>query len=69
MEFYKDRPKISRIALDPYVSKRTGKSKPRAIHSQPGMSELLNIVAGLQKDVKRINKCFNNRRCQGIYKE
>ena len=32
--------------------------KPRRIGAKNGMPELINIVAGLQKDIKRINQCL-----------
>ena len=59
MNFYDEdkRPKIERIKIPQYTNKK-GKVFDRNIRAQPGMAELINIVAGLQKDVRRINKCL-----------
>ena len=41
------------------VQMNPGKNgKPRRIGAKNGMPELINIVAGLQKDIKRINQCL-----------
>ena len=57
MNFYDLKPRFDRITIDPYTNKK-GKVIERKVHAQPGMAELVNIVAGLQKDVKRINNCL-----------
>ena len=37
---------------------KKGKTYNRVVSFQPGYDDLVNIVAGLQKDVKRINQCI-----------
>ena len=37
---------------------KKGQTYPKQIQFQPGMESLVNIVAGLQKDVKRINQAL-----------
>ena len=51
---------LSNIKIPDYTNPKHPDRPPlhRQPHTQPGMSELVNIVAGLQKDVKRINACL-----------
>ena len=49
--------KIRSVQLNQGRTKR-GEAYDRQIQFKPGMEELVNIVAGLQKDVKRINKAI-----------
>ena len=58
MQFYKERPHFDRIAITPTYTNKKGKVINRTLRAQPGMAELVNKVAGLQKDVKRIKKCL-----------
>ena len=48
---------LRRYQLQQGINKK-GETYDRKIEFPPGMAELVNIVAGLQKDVKRINKAF-----------
>ena len=49
---------IGKIHIPAYNNPRTGKTISRTVKAENGMTELVNIVAGLQKDVKRINQCL-----------
>ena len=42
----------------PSGTDKKGKIYSRSLSFQPGYKDLVNIVAGLQKDVKKINQCL-----------
>ena len=65
----KERPRIGRIKIPQYYNKKKKENVDRTIHAQPGMAELVNIVAGLQKDVRRINKCLTLEGAQEYVKD
>ena len=64
MDFYKRGFQLDNIDIPDYTNPKHPTNPPakRKPHAQPGMSALLNIVAGLQKDVKRINVCLTKQR-------
>ena len=54
---YSVAPGIEGRAL-PSGTDKKGKIYGRSLSFQPGYKDLVNIVAGLQKDVKKINQCL-----------
>ena len=66
MEFYDSGFQFDNIVIPDYLNPKhpTNPLVSRKPHAQPGMSELVNIVAGLQKDVKRINACLTKQGAQ-----
>ena len=54
---------LSSFAIPPGTDKK-GRQYDRQIGYDPGMKQLVEIVAGLQKDVKRINKCLTLKGAQ-----
>ena len=63
MDFYKSGFQLDNIVIPDYQNPMHPDNplvKPKT-KVLPGMSELVNIVAGLQKDVKRINACLTKQ--------
>ena len=62
MDFYNSAQnfKLDRIGIPDCINQKHSDRPPlkHRPHAQPGMSVLASIVAGLQKDVKRINACL-----------
>ena len=54
---------LSSFQLPPGTDKK-GRQYDRHIGYEPGMKQLVEIVAGFQKDVKRINKCLTLKGAQ-----
>ena len=63
MDFYKSGFQLDNIVIPDYQNPKHPDNQPakRIPHAQPGTSELVNIVAGLQKDAKRINACLTKQ--------
>ena len=63
MDFYKRGFQLDNIDIPDYTNPKHPTNPPakRKPHAQPGMSELVNIVAGHQKDVKSINACLTKQ--------
>ena len=69
MDFYKSGFQLDNIPIPDYSNPKHPNNPPvkRKPHAQPGMSKLVNIVAGLQMDVKRINACLTKAGCSRLY--
>ena len=63
MDFYKSGFQLDNNVIPDYQNPKHPDNPParRIPLAQPGTSELVNIVAGLQKDVKRINACLTKQ--------
>ena len=63
MDFYNSGFQLDNIRIPDYSNPKHTDNPPakRKKHAQLVMSELVNIVAGLQKDVKRINACLTKQ--------
>ena len=66
MNFYDKNFQVDNIRIPDYSNPKYPDRPPmkRKPHAQPGMSELVNIVADLQKDVERINACLTKQGAQ-----
>ena len=66
MDFYNSAKNFKNMVIPDYQNpKHPDRGPVHCVpHTQPGMSELVNIVAGLQKDVKRINACLTKQGAQ-----
>ncbi len=60
--------RLSSFELPPGTDKK-GRQFDRHIGYEPGMRDLVEIVAGLQKDVKRINKCLTLEGAKNFIKD
>lgn len=60
--------KLTGQELQPGHKIKTGAQYQRHVKYDPGMKELTQIVAGLYKDVKRINKCITLQGAQNYIK-
>ncbi len=49
---------LSVIPLEQGTRAKTGKKYDRSVSVAPDMYNLINVVAGMQKDIKRINSCI-----------
>ena len=66
IEFYNSAFQLDNIVIPDCLNPKHPTNPPvsRKPHVQPGMSELVNIVAGLEKDAKKINACLTKQGAQ-----
>lgn len=59
----------TRSILNRKTGEKTIKQYPREIRTSPEMKNLIQVVAGLQKDVKRINSCITKNDAEAWLKK